>query len=148
VGSIQYSNAINSIRFPWLNSLGQGHSLSHSANSDVDATQQLVARANWHAAELAYFMDALAAIPEGAGSALDNTLIVWGNELGVGNTHGHDNIPFLLAGGGAGFSMGRLLQFDNQPHNRLLVSIQNAFGIPSDSFGHPDFATGALAGLI
>jgi hypothetical protein len=148
VGSIQYSNAINSIRFPWLNSLGQGHTLSHSANSDMDATQQLVARANWHAAELAYFMDALSAIPEGEGSALDNTLIVWGNELGVGNTHGHDNIPFLLAGGGAGFTMGRYLQFDNQPHNRLLVAIQNAFGIPSDSFGHPDYATGALAGLV
>lgn len=148
VGSMQYSNAINSIRFPWLNSLGQGHTLSHSAASDTDATQQLVARATWHAGELAYFMDALAAIPEGDGSVLDNTLIVWGNELGVGNTHGHDNIPFLLAGGGAGFTMGRFLQFDNQPHNRLLVAIQNAFGIQSDTFGHPDYATGTLAGLI
>lgn len=144
VGSMQYSNAINSIRFPWLNSLGQGHTLSHSAATDMDATAQLVARATWHAGELAYFMDALAAIPEGAGSLLDSTLIVWGNELGVGNSHSHDNIPFLLAGGGAGFTMGRFLQFDAQPHNRLLVAIQNAFGIQSDSFGHPDYATGTL----
>jgi hypothetical protein len=147
VGSVQYSNAINAIRFPWLNSLGQGHSLSHSAASDTDATQQLVARAAWHAGELAYFMDALAAIPEGAGSLLDSTLIVWGNELGVGNTHGHDDIPFLLAGGGAGFTMGRFLQLNGEPHNRLLVSIQNAFGIESDRFGHADYAVGALAGL-
>jgi hypothetical protein len=147
VASVQYSNAINSIRFPWLNSLGQGHTLSHAAATDTDATQQLVARAAWHAGELAYFMDTLAAMPEGAGSALDNTLIVWGNELGVGNSHNHDNIPFLLAGGGAGFTMGRFLTFNNDPHNRLLVAIQNAFGIPSDSFGHPDYATGTLAGL-
>jgi hypothetical protein len=148
VGSVQYSNAINSIRFPWLNSLGQGHSLSHAASTDADATQQLVARAAWHAGELAYFMDGLAAIPDGAGTLLDSTLIVWGNELGVGNTHAHKNIPFLLAGGGAGFTMGRFLQFDDQPHNRLLVAIQNAFGIESDSFGHVDYATGALTGLV
>jgi len=147
VASVQYSNAINAIRYPWLNSLGQGHTLSHAASTDLDATAQLVARSTWHAGELAYFMDALAAIPEGDGSVLDHTLIVWGNELGLGNTHGHDNIPFVVAGGGGGIRLGRFLEFSNEPHNRLLVSLQNAFGIESDSFGHPDYATGALAGL-
>jgi hypothetical protein len=107
-----------------------------------------VNRATWHAAELAYFMDALSAMPEGDGSVLDHTLIVWGNELGVGNLHTHDDIPFLLAGGGAGFTMGRFLQFAGEPHNRLLVSLLNAFGVETDRFGHADYAVGALTGLV
>lgn len=147
VGSMQYSNAINAIRFPWLDSLGQGHTLSHAGDSDEDSRTQLIARANWHAAELAYFMDALAAIPEGDGSVLDHTLIVWGNELGKGNTHGHDDIPFLIAGGGGGLRMGRFLQYDAEPHNRLLVSLLNACGVETDSFGHVDYALGTLSGL-
>lgn len=148
VASIQYSNAINAIRYPWLNSLGQGHALSHAGPTNTDATTELVNRATWHAAELAYFMDALAAMPEGDGSVLDHTLIVWGNELGVGNLHTHDDIPFLLAGGGAGFTMGRFLQFAGEPHNRLLVSLLNAFGVETDRFGHADYAVGALTGLV
>jgi hypothetical protein len=148
VGSLQYSTAINAIRFPWLNSLGDGHTLSHAPDSDMDASAQLTLRANWHAAQLAHFMDTLAAIPEGNGSVLDHTLIVWGNELGVGNLHGHDDIPFVVAGGGVGWRMGRMLQYEALPHNRLLVSLQNAFGIPSTSYGYTDYAEGALDNLV
>jgi hypothetical protein len=147
VGSVQFSTAINAIRFPWLNSLEQGHTLSHAGPSDTDSRDQLIARGAWHAEQLAYFMDGLAAIPEGNGSLLDNTLILWGNELGVGNTHKHEDIPFVLAGGAEGMRMGRFLDYGHVSHSRLLVSVLNAFGIDTDSFGHPDFAEGALTGL-
>src|SRR5690606_41302567 len=65
----------------WLDSLSEGHSLSHSGPSNETATLQLVARAKWHAEQLAYFMDLLSQIPEGDGSILDNTAILWGNEV-------------------------------------------------------------------
>ena len=70
---------------------------------------------------------------------LDNTLIVWGNELGQGNSHTLDNIPFVLVGNGTDFDMGRSLQYKGIPHNRLLMSIAHGFGHHLETFGKPEF---------
>ena len=59
---------------------------------------------------------------------LDNTLLVWTNELGKGNSHTLDNIPYVMVGGGFGFTMGRSLKFDKAAHNRLWLSIAHAMG--------------------
>jgi hypothetical protein len=59
---------------------------------------------------------------------LDHTQIVWVNELGKGNSHTLNNIPFLLIGGGAGFKTGRALDFDDQPHNRLWLALAHGLG--------------------
>ena len=62
----------------------------------------------WYCEQLAYLAKRLAETPEpgGDGSLLDNTLIVWTNELGKGNSHTLDNIPFVLVGNGLDFKMG------------------------------------------
>jgi hypothetical protein len=76
---------------------------------------------------------------------LDNTLVVWINELGKGNTHTLDNIPFVLIGGekATGFQMGRGLTVDKAtPHNRLWLSIAHAMGHRIDSFGTEMFCSG------
>ena len=67
----------------------------------------------WYCEQLAYLAKRLAETPEpgGGGSLLDNTLIVWTNELGKGNSHTLDNIPFVLVGNGLDFKMGRSLKF-------------------------------------
>jgi hypothetical protein len=92
-------------------------------------------------------MTRLSAIPEGDGSVLDHTLIVWGNELGEGNTHSHSDIPFLLAGGGRELRMGRFLQYAGVSHGSLLTSLLRAVGVDSESFGHPDVESSPLSGL-
>ena len=73
---------------------------------------------------------------------LDNTTIIWTNELGKGNSHSHEDIPFVALGGGLGFKMGRALQFDNIAHNRLWLSIAHAFGNRIESFGSKDHSEG------
>jgi hypothetical protein len=70
---------------------------------------------------------------------LDNTTIVWTNELGKGNSHTLDNIPFVLVGGGLNFRMGRSLKYDKVPHNRLLLSLAHGFGHHIEKFGNADF---------
>lgn len=148
VASLQFSDGLNTIRFPWINSLVEGHPLSHSGPSDLDARAQLIGRQKWYVEQVTRLLDNLAAIPEGTGSLLDNTLIVWGNEIGVGNTHTHDNIPFLLAGSAGGvLQTGRFIDFGGKSHCDLLVSMLNAMGIDMQTFGHPDFVTGPLPGL-
>ena len=148
VGSIQFSNAKNHIRFPWLDSLGDGHQLSHAGPSNADANSQWVARDTWFAQQFMYLMTKLDSIAEGDGTMLDNTVILWINELSQGNTHSVVNMPFVMAGSAGGyFDTGRYLQYQNAAHSDLLVSIQNAFGIEDDVFGDPRFASGPLSGL-
>ena len=79
---------------------------------------------------------------------LDNTLLLWGNELGAGNSHSYKDIPWLLAGGAGGaLQMGRYLQFLDRPHNDLLVSVCHAMGLDDvTTFGIPGVCTGALLG--
>ena len=63
---------------------------------------------------------------------------MWTNELGKGNSHTMDNIPFVLVGGGLDFKMGRSLKYKQEPHNRLLMAIAHAFGHKVKTFGNPN----------
>lgn len=149
VGSLQISTALNRIRYPWLGSLGNGHTLSHSGDSDTAANTEIVTRHTWHSQMLAHFLDSLAAISEGEGSALDNTLLVWGSEVSKGNLHTLTNMPWVIAGTlGSRIPGGRYLQFNGAPHSQLLLSLLHAFDVADNSFGHPDYASGELPGLL
>lgn len=148
VASFQISTSLNRIRYPWLGSGGEGHSLSHAGPSDTDAHAQLIARQTWHSGRLAYLLSRLAGIQEADGSSvLDNTLVLWGNEVALGYTHSHENMPFLMAGGGWHFRTGRYVTYSNASHNDLLVSVLNAMGVPATTFGKRDVCTGPLSGL-
>ena len=70
---------------------------------------------------------------------LDNTLLVWTNELGKGNSHTLDNIPFVLIGGGNFLKTGKSHKFPKVPHNRLLMTFAHCFGHEIKSFGNPDY---------
>jgi hypothetical protein len=148
VATLQISNAKNYLRYPWINSMSNGHDLSHAGPSNMAAAREFAARHTWHAEQLAVLLDRLAAIKEGGGTALDHTVVLWCNELSTGNDHGHINMPFVLAGSAGGFfRTGRYVKCDHQPHNNLLVSLCNAFGLERTSFGDARFCTGPLPGL-
>lgn len=141
VATLQFTNSVGQARFTWLG-VGEGqHDLSHEPDSNKEAQEKLTKINKWYCEQLAYLARRLAETPEpgGTGSMLDNTLIVWTNELGQGNTHTLDNIPFVLVGGGLGFQMGRSIKYDNVPHNRLLMSLAHGFGDRIDHFGNKDF---------
>ncbi len=148
IASFQISTSLNHIRYPWLNSLGEGHALSHEGPSDPDAHLELVTRQTWHAQMLANFLTRLSQIPEGSGTVLDNTLVLWGNEVSEGDTHSHLNMPFVMAGGGWYFRTGRYVQYQSASHNDLLVSVLNAMGDNSTTFGQADTCHGPLANLV
>lgn len=135
--------------FPWLGISTGHHDLSHEGDSNTDAQNDLVTINRWYAEEIAYLLDRLAAIPEGDGTMLDNTIVLWGNELGKGNSHTRTEIPLLLAGGAnLGLPQGRLLEYDGVENNRLLVSIAQLLGMQVDTFGTNDNGSGPLPGLV
>ena len=128
------------------------HEVSHFGDTEKDSKAKLVKMNQWYAQQIASFVTKLKSIPEGTGSVFSNTLIVWINELGIGNSHSHTRLPFAIIGSGGGhFRTGRTVRFStSQPHNNLLVSIANAMGVQlpgGNLFGDPMYCTGPLAGL-
>ena len=150
VASFQITNSVGNARMKWLDIDVGHHTLSHEPDSNKEAYEKLIKINTWYAEQVAYLAKRLSETPEpgGDGSLLDNTTIVWTNELGKGNSHTRNNIPFVLVGGGFGWNMGQAMNFKSVPHNRLLMSFCEAMGHPVDSFGNPDFCTaGPLTGL-
>jgi hypothetical protein len=133
----------------WLDVEDGHHSLSHEPDNNEDAYAKLKRINTWFAQELAYLTKRLDETPEptGSGSMLDNTQIVWVNELGKGNSHTLSNIPFLLIGGGAGFKTNRALKLD-AAHNRLWLAIANGLGHTElSTFGTEKYCEGGALDL-
>ena len=149
VATLQYTKSVGQARMNWLGITDGHHGLSHEPDKDEAAQAKLVKINRWFAGELGYLTEKLAKTPEpgGQGSLLDNTLIVWTNELGKGNSHTLDNIPFVLVGGGFGFQMGRSLKLDKTPHNRLHLALAHAVGHRLETFGKPAWCEGGPLSL-
>ncbi len=150
VATLQYTNSVGGAKMRWLGINEGHHELSHNPDSDEKSVEKLTKINHWYCEQLAYLASRLAETPEpgGTGSLLDNTTIVWTNELGKGNSHTLDNIPFVMVGNGLDFQMGRALKFPKVSHNRLLLSLAHGMGHPIDRFGNPDFCgDGPLSGL-
>ena len=130
VASMQYTNSVGQARMRWLGSTTPTTRSPTSPTTSSTAQEKLTKIDIWFCEQVAYLTKRLAETPEpgGTGSLLDNTLIVWTNELGEGNTHSLNNIPFVLLGGGLDFKMGQSLKFDQVPHNRLLMALAHGFG--------------------
>ena len=151
VASLQYTNSVGQPHMKWLGIEEGQHDLSHEPNSNEAAQEKLTKINTWYAGEVAHLAKRLAETPEpgGQGSLLDHTTILWTNELGEGNSHSLDDIPWLMVGNGLGLTMGRCLDFKGVPHNRLHLAIAHAMGHTGlVRFGNPDYCgDGPLAGL-
>ena len=141
VATLQFTNSVGGARMHWLGVDEGHHELSHLPDSDEKGKEKLIKINKWWCEQMAYLAKRLAETPEpgGPGNMLDNTTILWTNELGKGNSHTHDDTPFVLVGNGLDFKMGRSLKYDRVAHNRLLISLAHGMGHRIDKFGNPDF---------
>ncbi len=151
VATLQYSKSVGQAKMNWLDINDAHHTLSHEPDKNKDAYEKLVRINTWFAEELAYLLKKLENTPEPGqkGSMLDHTLVIWTNELGKGNSHTLNHIPFVLAGNGFGFRMGRSYWCgdENNAHNRLLLSLAHAVGHPLETFGNPNLCLGGPLNL-
>jgi hypothetical protein len=149
VATLQYTKSVGMARMKWLDISDGHHGLSHEPDKNEEAAAKLTKINKWFCGELNYLAQKLAGTPEpgGEGSMLDHTLIVWTNELGKGNSHTLDNIPFLLIGGGFGFQMGRSVKLEKVAHNRLHLALAHAVGHRLETFGKPSLCEGGPLNL-
>lgn len=155
VGSIQITEAATNVVYSFLNrpdgtpiQMGH-HALSHEPWSNTDAMEQVISIGRFHSEMFAHLLDRLeSAVDADGSSVLDNTVILWANELSHGVYHTHQNMPFLVAGG-ARLRAGRYLRVHDESHNSLMLSCLRAVGVGAESFGGVGYeATTDIPGLL
>src|SRR5712691_2761909 len=112
------------------------HSITHHQNDPVKIDN--VAKIDAHLVKtFAYLLDKLKSTPDGDGSLLDHTMIVYGSSLSDANAHTHHDLPTVLVGGGVGQIKGGRHVRDpkDTPMNNLLVTVLDKAGVPIENLG-------------
>jgi len=150
VASMQVRIADNdNTLYPWVGlDAGGHHTLSHDSGEVSQST--LAGLYRWYSERFAYLLDQLANTPDSDGrSVLDNTLVIWGSELGRAWDHDIGNIPFVFAGATDLLRGGHYLSGSVISLNRMLVSACHAMGLTDvDTYGSLDTGSGPLPGLF
>src|SRR5215469_6509946 len=111
---------------------------NHAASHHGENPQRLeeYAKINqYHCKCIAYFLKKLQAIPEGDGTLLDRSLIMWGSNMGNSNQHNHTDVGYLLTGGASGRHKARLNVTAKGPTADILLTGLHLMGIEKDSIG-------------
>ncbi len=135
--------------FRWLKINQNSHDeIAHKDDgSNPEVSDKFFRISNWYAQQVALLARALDRFPEGEGTVLDNSLVVWGNEMATG-PHGMNDIPIVLLGRAAGrlAQTGVLIDAGPQDYHRLGTSLMNIMGVPAQGFGE-EASCGPIAGL-
>jgi hypothetical protein len=150
--TLQWSYSESEHLFQFLNDIqGNHHAISHDFSSSGVNYDAYNAIQTWYAKQFAYFLGKLDSIPEGDGTVLDHSLVLWATEIGESTTHDLGTMPYVFAGGAGGkIRTGRFLDWTKSPqdNNQMLVSIAHALGADDlTSFGDPSGKTGPLPDL-
>lgn len=133
------------VYFPWLGIAQKGiefptrhkHDIAHRpGENNVDK----INTEKWFHTKLARLLEKLAAVPEGTGTMLDNTVVLWMNSMNSGFGHTVLKLPMIVAAGAnMGLRTGRLVNLTAEAHNKVLAAVANAAGVPMDGWGDPRF---------
>ena len=136
VASLIISRDLSAMYYPFLEVAEGHHAASHNNLSDG---YERIAR--FHVSQLAYLATKLDSMPEGDGTVLDNSCLMFLSELWIGRLHDNSRLPLVLAGGlGGTLETGRALNYlkvgdDNRKMCSLYLSIMDRMGIKLDRFG-------------
>jgi hypothetical protein len=126
---------VNGRTYPWIGVNGSHHNVSHH-QLDPGKLADYAKINTYHVSLLAYFLERLRKTPDGDGSLLDNSIIVYGGGLGDGDRHDHINLPIVVAGGGDRIQGGRHLTYpEGTPMTNLLVSVLHKAGVTVQRLG-------------
>jgi len=124
------------------------HSVTHHQNDPekIAKTQKID---ELHVQSFAYLLDRLKATPDGDGTLLDHSMILYGSSISDGNAHTHHDLPLVLAGGRTcGVTGGRHVRYKAETRmNNLLVSMLDKAGVHSETLGDSTGTLDHLSGV-
>jgi hypothetical protein len=136
VSTLMFARDTSTVVYPDSGVRSGFHSTSH--HSDVPDNMERFAQINrYHASMLAYLLEKMKATPDGDGSLLDHSMVLYGSAMSDGNKHNHDPLPVLLAGGASGqLQGGRHLRYaKHTTMSNLLLAMLDKVGVQMDKFG-------------
>jgi hypothetical protein len=146
VATMLFARDLTSRTFPESGTNSSFHGVSHHAEDPGQIA--LLAKINrYHVQMLAYLVKKLDSIPEGDGTVLDHSLILFGSNMGNSNQHLHYDTPAILIGGASGRLKGdRYLPYASRtvPTGNLMLSILGMFDVEAERFGD---STGPLQNI-
>ncbi|PYV42010.1 MAG: hypothetical protein DMG09_03415 [Acidobacteria bacterium] len=136
VATLLLARDLGALYYPFLEVREGHHSASHNNNSD---DYERIAR--FHLGQLAYLAARLDSMPEGNGTVLDNSCLMWLSNMWIGRKHDNTRLPLVLAGGlGGTLQTGRTLDYlqagdENRKMCSLYLSIMDRMGAKLERFG-------------
>lgn len=143
VSAFKMSRDVSQRVFPGSGVTTPFHSCSHHGESPTRIAE--FAKINrYHVSLLGYFLDKLAATPDGDGSLLDHSLVLYGSPMGDSNVHNHKRVPMLLAGRANGALRGNyhLRTPEGTPTANVYQTVLDRLGVHTKSIGD---STGQLS---
>jgi len=124
------------------------HGLTHHQGDKIKI-EKVTQINEYHIKQFVYLLEKLKSTPDGDGSLLDNSMIMYGSGLADGSQHQHFNLPTVVAGRGRGtLRPGRYVRvMDETPIANLYVSMLDKMNIPVESFGDSSGRLPELSGL-
>jgi hypothetical protein len=112
------------------------HPLTHHRNQG-DWVERVTQINTFHADLFGYFLNKLQSTPEGDGTLLDHSMVVYGSGLSDGNRHTHEDLPVIVVGSGGGaFKTGRHIVYPKDtPMNNLYLTLLDRMGVQAESVG-------------
>ena len=134
--TMMYARDLSGAVYPQSGVRDGFHVASHHSNNRA-AMDKYALINKYHVELLAYFLEKLKATPDGDGSLLDHSMILYGSSMSNGNQHDHDPLPIVLAGGASGKLVGgRHLKYaQHTPASNLLLSMLDKLGVRQDAHG-------------
>ena len=148
VGTFMLSREVSSRAYPEIGVPDAHHGCSHHQNDPVKL-EKLAKINTFHIEQFAYFVDKLQSIPDGDGTLLDHSILIYGAGISDGNIHFHMDLPTVVVGGGGGsLKGGRHLRYPTDtPLTNLHVSVLDKLGISVESFGDSTGQLQTLSGV-
>jgi hypothetical protein len=145
VSTFMVAREISNRTYPQVGVSDGHHAISHHSNQAAKMDKNVKIQ-TYHVSLFAQFLEKLRTTPDGAGSLLDNSIILYGSNMSNSNAHNHFPLPVLVAGGASGrMKGGRHLKYpDHTPMTNLLLTLLDKAGVPMDSLGD---STGKMSEL-
>jgi hypothetical protein len=136
VSSLMYAKDLSPATYPASGNRGGFHGASHHANVR-DRMDSFALINTYHVRMFEYFVAKLAATPDGDGTLLDHSMMLYGSSMSNGNQHDHGPLPLIVVGGASGQLQGNrhLVAKPDTPMANLLLSMLDKVGVHQDAFG-------------
>jgi hypothetical protein len=143
VFTFMMSRELSQRTYPQIGVTEQHHSVSHHQNNPTKMAQ-VVKINTYYARMYAQFLEKLRSTPDGDGSLLDHSLIVYGAGMADSNMHATDPLPLVAIGGGVGAGHRHIQLPTRTPVGNFWLNVAEKFGKPMERFGDSTEKTDVL----